>query len=103
MKLSVGSKMRKHGVCQQACKGRVFQSENNYIDPQYEEMAEGFEDNDEYEKAYADYLSYRSASFESTEIDGDVNVTSGGWDPTEIRRHLRRGLHQVLRQTGRRS
>ena len=29
-------------------KEEFFNSENNYIDPQYEEMAEGFEDNDEY-------------------------------------------------------
>ena len=28
-------------------KEEFFNSENNYIDPQYEEMAEGFEDNDE--------------------------------------------------------
>ena len=59
MKLSVGSKMRNSWRCQQACKGRVFNSENNYIDPQYEEMAEGFEDNDEYVVPMVDYLSYR--------------------------------------------
>ena len=32
-------------------KEEFFNSENNYIDPQYEEMAEGFEDNDEYHLA----------------------------------------------------
>ena len=58
-------------------KEEFFNSENNYIDPQYEEMAEGFEDNDEYVVPMVDYLSYRFVP-KSTEIDGDVNVTSGG-------------------------
>ena len=40
-------------------KEEFFNSENNYIDPQYEEMAEGFEDNDEYVVPMVDYLSYR--------------------------------------------
>ena len=41
-------------------KEEFFNSENNYyIVPQYEEMAEGFEDNDEYVVPMVDYLSYR--------------------------------------------
>ena len=40
-------------------KEEFFNSENNYIDPQYEEMAEGFEDNDEYVVPMVDYMSYR--------------------------------------------
>ena len=36
-----------------------FKSGNSHIDPLYEELAEGFEDNDEYVVPMVDYLSYR--------------------------------------------
>lgn len=33
--------------------------ENNRIDPMYEELSEGFDDNEEYVEPMVDYLSYR--------------------------------------------
>lgn len=85
-------------------KEEFFNSENNYIDPQYEEMAEGFEDNDEYVVPMVDYLSYRlhRAKIYRNRRRRERDIW-WVWIQLKYEGIYVEALHQVLRQTGGRS